>query len=40
LHGPVRINVLKANHLELFVDFGAHGDVQDRFNWVETALVR
>lgn len=39
-HGPVRINVLKASHLELFVDFGAHGDVQDRFNWVETALVR
>lgn len=40
LHGPVRIDVLRADKLELIVDFGRLGGVQDRFDWIETALVR
>ncbi len=40
LHGPVRLDVVKANRIELVVDFGDNGDIQDRFNWVEAALVR
>ena len=40
LFGPVRLNVEKADRIELVVDFGEHGDLQDRFNWVDTALIR
>ncbi len=40
LHGPIRFDIRQANHLELIVDFGERGDVQDRFNWIESALVR
>jgi hypothetical protein len=40
LFGPVRIDVSDAKRIELFVDYGENGDVQDRFNWVEPGLVR
>jgi hypothetical protein len=40
LYGPVRLDVAKANRIELVVDFGQNGDIQDRFNWVEPALVK
>ncbi len=40
LHGPLRINIENAKTLELIVDFGLRGDIQDRFNWVEAALIR
>jgi len=40
LHGPVREDVTRASRLELIVDYGENGDVQDRFNWVESGLIR
>ncbi len=40
LRGPVRLNVAKAKRIELIADFGENGDVQDRFNWIEPALIR
>ena len=40
LFGPVRLDIGGAHLLELLVDFGENGDLQDRFNWVEPALVR
>ncbi|MDO8630909.1 MAG: NPCBM/NEW2 domain-containing protein, partial [Phycisphaerales bacterium] len=40
LHGPVRLDVAKAGRLELIVDFGENGDLQDRFDWIETGLIR
>ena len=40
LYGPVRLDVTGANRIELITDFGANGDLQDRFNWVEPALIR
>lgn len=40
LEGPVRIDVTRANRIELLTDFGDNGDIQDRFNWVEAALIR
>lgn len=40
LHKPVRLDVEGAEKLELVVDFGANGDLQDRFNWINAALVR
>ena len=40
LHGPIRLDVTKANRIELIVDFGKNGDLQDRFNWIEPALIR
>jgi len=40
LWGPIRIDVAQAGRLELIVDFGKNGDLQDRFNWVESALIR
>lgn len=40
LHGPVRLDVTKARQLELIVDFGEHGDMQDRFNWIDPALIK
>jgi hypothetical protein len=40
LFGPVRIDVHDAQRLDLLVDFGDNGDLQDRFDWVEPALIR
>ena len=40
LHGPVRIDVRGAKRLELIVQFGRHAAIQDRFNWVDSALIR
>lgn len=40
LHGPVRIDVAGARQLELSVDFGKNGDIQDRFDWIEPGLVK
>jgi hypothetical protein len=40
LHGPVRLDVTRANRIELITDFGENGDVQDRFDWIESALIR
>ncbi len=40
LEGPVRLDVTHAKRIELVVDFGDNGDVQDRFDWVEPALIR
>jgi len=40
LLGPVRLDVTQAKRIELIVDFGDNGDIQDRFNWVEPALIR
>lgn len=36
----VRVDVRQANRIELVVDFGKNGDIQDRFNWVEPGLIR
>ena len=40
LFGPIRLDVTHAKRIELIVDFGENGDIQDRFNWVEAALIR
>jgi len=40
LFGPVRLDVAKAKRIDLITDFGKNGDIQDRFNWVEPALIR
>ncbi len=40
LFGPVRMDVTKSKRIELIVDFGDNGDLQDRFNWVAPALIR
>jgi hypothetical protein len=40
LVGPVRLDVTGAKQLQLTVDFGQNGDIQDRFNWIEPALIR
>jgi hypothetical protein len=40
LHGPVRVDVSGAKRLELVVDFGLNGDIQDRFDWIEPGLVK
>ena len=40
LWGPLRLDVSGANRLELLVDFGENGDLQDRFNWIEAALIK
>lgn len=40
LHGPIRLDIARANRIELITDFGRNGDLQDRFNWVEPALIR
>ncbi len=36
----VRISVQGARTLELKLDFGANGDLQDRFDWADAALIR
>lgn len=40
LFGPFRFDVTRATRMELLVDFGENGDIQDRFNWIEAALIR
>ena len=40
LHGPLRVDVAGAKRLELVVDFGLNGDIQDRFDWIEPGLVK
>ncbi len=40
LHGPIRVSLNGAQTLELHVGFGANGAIQDRFDWIEAALVR
>ncbi|MCH7840305.1 MAG: NPCBM/NEW2 domain-containing protein, partial [Planctomycetes bacterium] len=36
----IRLNIAGAKHIELVVDFGENGGLQDRFDWVEPALIR
>ncbi len=36
----IRLDVTKANRIELVADYGENGDLQDRFNWVNAALIR
>lgn len=40
LFGPVRVDVLHAGRIELIVEYGDNGDLQDRFDWIEPGLVR
>lgn len=45
LHGPLRVPLRgqgepPAQKLKLVVDFGKNGDIQDRFDWIEPALIR
>ena len=40
LSDPLRLDVTRAKRIELIVDFGDNGDLQDRFNWVNPALIR
>ena len=40
LHGPIRLDVTGAQRIKLTVLFGANADLQDRFDWVEPALIR
>lgn len=40
LHGPIRVPVRGAKRIELVVDFGEAGDLQDRFNWIDPGFVR
>ena len=40
LFGPVRLDVTRMKRIELIVDFGDNGGLQDRFNWVDPALIR
>ena len=40
LHEAIRLDVAGAKRIELIVDFGDNGDIQDRFNWIEPALIR
>jgi hypothetical protein len=36
----VSIDLHEAKQLELLVDYGKNGDVQDRFDWIEPAIIR
>ncbi len=36
----IRLDVQGADRIELIVGFGGNGDIQDRFNWIEPALIR
>jgi hypothetical protein len=40
LHGPIRVDLAGASRLELIVDYGRNGDIQDRFDWIEPGLIR
>ncbi len=39
LHGPVRVDVANAGRIELVVDYGENGGIQDRFDWIEPGLI-
>ncbi len=36
----IRLNITDAKRLELIVDFGRNGDLQDRFNFARAALIK
>ncbi len=36
---PIDVRTTGGQKLELRVGFGANGDVQDRFNWADAALI-
>ncbi|MBU0718221.1 MAG: NPCBM/NEW2 domain-containing protein [Planctomycetes bacterium] len=38
--GPIRLDTGKAKYMELVVDFGTNGSIQDRFDWINPALIR
>lgn len=40
LHGPIRIDTANADRVQLSVLFGSNADIQDRFDWIEPALIR
>jgi hypothetical protein len=40
LHGPIRLDVTGAKRIKLTVLFGQNADLQDRFDWIEPALIR
>ncbi|HUU82470.1 MAG TPA: NPCBM/NEW2 domain-containing protein [Phycisphaerae bacterium] len=40
LYGPVRLDVAGAKRIKLTVLFGRNADLQDRFDWIEAALIR
>lgn len=40
LYGPVRVDLTGGKSLELVVDFGKNGDIQDRLDWIEPILVK
>ena len=40
LIGPIRVDVSHAGRIELIVEYGDNGDMQDRFDWVEPGLIR
>jgi len=40
LFGPARVDVSHAGRIELIVEYGDNGDMQDRFDWVEPGLIR
>jgi len=40
LFGPVRVDVAHAGRIELIVEYGDNGDMQDRFDWVESGLIK
>jgi len=40
LHGPLRLDVRGADRIKLTVLFGTNADLQDRFDWIEAALIR
>lgn len=40
LFGPIRVDVSRAGRMELRIEYGENGDLQDRFDWVEPGLIR
>lgn len=40
LFGPIRVDVSHAGRIELIVEYGDNGDMQDRLDWVEPGLIR
>lgn len=38
--GPIQLNVTGSKRIDLIVNFGRFGGVEDRFNWLDPALVR
>lgn len=39
-NGSLRVDVSHAGRIELIVEYGENGDLQDRFDWVEPGLTR